>query len=46
MQADPKQYTNLANTTEHADVVAGFQTQLREKLTEIRDNDLGVQDTD
>jgi iduronate 2-sulfatase len=46
MQADPKQYTNLASTTEHADVVAGFQTQLREKLTEIRDNDLGVQDTD
>ncbi len=43
MQADPKQYTNLASTTEHADVVAGFQTQLREKLTEIRDNDLGQQ---
>jgi iduronate 2-sulfatase len=43
MHADPQQYTNLADSAEHADVVAGFRVQLREKLSEIRDNDLGQQ---
>jgi len=40
MQADPKQYTNLASKPEFASVVDRFKSQLAAKLAEIRTNDL------
>ncbi len=40
MEADPKQFTNLATSPEHADVVARMQAKLARKLVEVRDNDL------
>lgn len=42
MARDPKQYTNLAENPEYAEVVAQFQSQLREKLAAVRTNDLGI----
>jgi len=42
MHADPKQYTNLAESPDHTAIVAGFQAQLSEKLAAIRNNDLGT----
>lgn len=41
MHQDPKQYTNLATLPEYADVLEEMQTRLRDKLTEVRKNDLG-----
>jgi iduronate 2-sulfatase len=40
MQADPEQYTNLADDPNHKAVVTQFQEKLASKLREIRDNDL------
>ena len=40
MHADPEQFTNLANSPDHAAIVASFREQLREKLADIRANDL------
>ncbi|MBM79464.1 MAG: iduronate-2-sulfatase [Planctomycetaceae bacterium] len=40
MNSDPKQYTNLAKTAEHAPTVKRFQSMLAAKLKDIRDNDL------
>jgi iduronate 2-sulfatase len=40
MQKDPKQYTNLANSPEHASIVAEWKTKLAEKLKAVRTNDL------
>ncbi|GEM_PF-124693 len=40
MKTDPKQYTNLAKSPEHADLVRRFQSQLADKLTIVRANDL------
>ncbi|GAB3227659.1 sulfatase [Algoriphagus aestuariicola] len=40
MYQDPKQYSNLAQLPEYANVVAEMQKRLREKLTEVRKNDL------
>ncbi len=40
MYQDPKQYTNLAQLPEYANVVAEMQKRLREKLTAVRNNDL------
>jgi iduronate 2-sulfatase len=40
MHADPKQFTNLATSPDHASIVAGFREQLREKLASLRSNDL------
>ncbi len=40
MQADPRQYTNLAERPEHAVTVARFQAKLAAKLKDIRSNDL------
>ncbi|QDT13845.1 sulfatase [Planctomycetes bacterium K23_9] len=37
---DPKQYTNLADDPEHADLVAEFKVKLADKLRELRSNDL------
>ena len=42
MNKDPKQFTNLASKLEFADVVSVFQRKLKEKLTEVRNNDLGI----
>ena len=41
MKKDPKQYTNLASSPEHASVVASFKTKLADKLAAVRKNDLG-----
>ncbi|MFK8111343.1 MAG: sulfatase [Rubripirellula sp.] len=40
VQKDPKQYTNLAESSEHADIVKQFRTRMAGKLAAIRDNDL------
>lgn len=40
MEADPKQFTNLASSPEYVDVVATMQTKLAHKLAEVRDHDL------
>ena len=42
MEKDPKQFTNLAQDPEYAQVVSGFQEKLKAKLKEIRTNDLGI----
>lgn len=38
MRKDPKQYTNLADSPEHASRVSAFRKQLTTKLKTIRDN--------
>jgi iduronate 2-sulfatase len=38
--ADPKQFTNLATSETHQSVVDRFRIKLRDKLVEVRDNDL------
>ena len=40
MQADPGQFTNLADSQDQQSVVAAFREQLQQKLKEIRTNDL------
>jgi len=40
MHKDPKQYTNLAASPEHAPIVAAWKTRLADKLTAVRTNDL------
>ncbi|MCF6223402.1 MAG: sulfatase [Flavobacteriaceae bacterium] len=42
MQKDPKQFHNLAHKLEYASVVSMFQEKLKNKLLEIRKNDLGI----
>ena len=42
MNYDPGQYNNLALHPKHKDVVALMQTRLREKLSEVRNNDLEI----
>ncbi|MEN8187311.1 MAG: sulfatase [Bacteroidota bacterium] len=42
MENDPKQYTNLAYNPEYSKIVGEFQKKLREKLVEVRTNDLGI----
>ena len=37
---DPKQYTNLAKTEDHQEVVAEFKKKMATKLADIRHNDL------
>jgi iduronate 2-sulfatase len=41
MHQDPQQYTNLANSPEHAAVVASWKSKLADKLAAVRTNDLG-----
>tara|TARA_R110002049_G_scaffold27321_2_gene94324 strand:+ start:588571 stop:590049 length:1479 start_codon:yes stop_codon:yes gene_type:complete len=40
VQNDPKQYDNLATSAQHQSVVAAFREKLKQKLVEVRDNDL------
>lgn len=40
MKKDPKQYTNLAENPDFADILAKYQQKLKDKLKEVRDNDL------
>jgi arylsulfatase A-like enzyme len=42
MDHDPKQYNNLADNPKYEHVVQELQERLRTRLTEIRDNDLGI----
>lgn len=41
MEHDPKQYNNLAKSSEHQATVKEFQAKLTAKLKAVRDNDLG-----
>lgn len=41
-EKDPKQYTNLAGTPEHKEIVDGFKAKMTAKLAEVRTNDLGL----
>jgi arylsulfatase A-like enzyme len=42
MVKDPKQFTNLANNPDYSKVVKDFQNKLKDKLKEVRNNDLGI----
>ncbi|PHQ58776.1 MAG: iduronate-2-sulfatase [Maribacter sp.] len=42
MKKDPEQFTNLAQSSEHAHTVAFFKKKLVQKLREVRSNDLGI----
>lgn len=42
MEKDPKQYTNLIDHAEYADVLADLREKLRTKLSAIGNNDLGT----
>jgi iduronate 2-sulfatase len=41
MENDPKQYTNLFNKPEYAEILAGLKQKLKAKLVEVSKNDLG-----
>jgi iduronate 2-sulfatase len=40
MQADPNQYTNLASSPAHQEMVERMANRLRQKLADVRENDL------
>ncbi|MEX2403128.1 MAG: sulfatase [Balneolales bacterium] len=42
MEYDEKQYNNLAQNPQYADVVVSFKEKLKDKLKEVRDNDLEI----
>ena len=42
MNLDPRQYNNLAHDPDYANIVADFKTKLKNKLLEVRTNDLGI----
>ena len=42
MENDPKQYVNLAQNPAYSKIVDEFQKKLRDKLEELRRNDLGI----
>lgn len=42
MKKDPKQYTNLALNPKYAKIVDDFKEKLRNKLAEVRNNDLEI----
>src|SRR5690606_13844618 len=42
MELDPKQYNNLAVNPKFQHIMDEFEEKLREKLREVRDNDLGI----
>ena len=43
MRADPRQYTNLAESPEHREQVTRLRAKLDAKLAEVRTNDLPKQ---
>lgn len=43
MEIDPQQYNNLAHNPQYEDIVAEFQEKLKQKLKEVRDNDLDIE---
>ena len=43
MEKDPKQFTNLAGLSEYKLVIAIFKDKLKNKLEEVRTNDLEIQ---
>lgn len=42
MKFDSKQYNNLAYNPQYEDLVNQFKIKMKEKLQEVRDNDLGI----
>ena len=42
MQKDPKQYTNLANHEDFAEIVELFRRKMDVKLNNVLENDLGL----
>lgn len=46
MEYDPKQYNNLANNPQFENIVLEFQNRLKQKLQDVRDNDLGIDYSD
>ncbi len=42
MIKDPHQFHNLAGEPDYADIVKQFKKKLKQKLAEVRDNDLGI----
>jgi iduronate 2-sulfatase len=42
MEYDPQQFNNLATHPKYAETVKFFKEKLKEKLREVRDNDLGI----
>ena len=42
MDLDPKQYNNLAQNPHYISIVEQMQGRLRQKLKEVRNNDLGI----
>ena len=42
MQKDPKQYTNLANHADFAEIVELFRKKMDVKLNKVFENDLGL----
>ena len=42
MENDSQQFTNLAYSAEFSKIVAAFKQKLRDKLKEVRTNDLGI----
>jgi iduronate 2-sulfatase len=42
MKKDPKQYTNLVNNPEYAQVVEEMKKKMAAKMAELRTNDLGI----
>ncbi|MFT7157057.1 MAG: iduronate 2-sulfatase [Parvicella sp.] len=42
MENDPKQYINLAYNREYSKIIDEFQQKLRDKLKDVRTNDLGI----
>lgn len=42
MEKDPKQFKNLAYLPEHKETVTQFQKELKDKLKEVRENDLDI----
>ena len=42
MEKDPEQFTNLAMLPEYSEEVKNFQKKLKQKLREVRTNDLGI----
>ena len=42
MEKDPQQFTNLAGVSAYKDLVNSFKEKLKNKLSEVRTNDLNI----